>query len=97
MEFKELIFLGLRFERWAIFVLFFSCNAMLPVYASICDEASTGTHSTAVQFTFTNAGVAQTQSKGRLNTAPNYLPCLRGFSFVKLVMHAIWVQLGDHF
>lgn len=83
---------------------------MLPVYASICDEAHTGTHGTAVQFTFTNAGAAQTQSRGRLNTVPNYLPCLWEFSFVKLGMqfgfnleaifrsqHAIQQEMGCHY
>lgn len=65
---------------------------------------------TAVQFTFTNAGVAQIQNRGQLNTAPNQLPFLLGFFFVKLCMqlgfnldtifrsqHAIHQEAGCHY
>lgn len=63
--------MGLHAESGAIFVLVFSSELFLPLYTSICEEDSRGTTDTAVQFTFTNAGVAQTQNKGQLNTAPN--------------------------
>lgn len=51
--------------------LFLAANQFLPPYPSICEEESRGTAVTAVQFTFTNAGVAQTQNRGQLNAAPN--------------------------
>jgi hypothetical protein len=33
MKFSKLIFIGLHFECWAIFIFVFSSNAMLPVVA----------------------------------------------------------------
>lgn len=63
--------MGLHFESWAIFVLVFSRKSVPALYPSICEEDSRGTTGTAVQLPFTNAGVAQTQHRGQLNTASN--------------------------
>lgn len=64
--------------QWAIILrvglflsLFSAANQFLTLHPSVCEEKCTETTSTAVQFIFTNAGVAQTQNRGQLNTAPN--------------------------
>lgn len=72
MEFEEPIFSGPSFWELGYFCpCFLAENQFLPLYPSICEEDSRGNTGTAVQFTFTNAGVAQTQNRGQLNTAPN--------------------------
>lgn len=58
--------MGLHIETWAIFVLFLAANQFLHLWGGKHTD-----HSTAVPFTFTNAGVAQTQNRGQLKTAPN--------------------------
>ena len=63
--------MGLHFESWAIFVLVFTENQSPLLCPSTCEKKIRGTMDTAVQFTFTNAGVAQIQNRGQLNTAPN--------------------------
>lgn len=87
--------MGLRFEGWAIFIFFLSSNAVRVACSSLHFWGGERAQGTAVQFTFTNAGVAQTQNRGRPNTAANYLPCLR--VLLCKAMRAIWVQLGGHF